>query len=87
LRREIIVLANFGQGLRFEEFSQAAVHHGTATALTAQRAITLDAAFAAHPTRFKGVAPKPPALPAAAWINPPKKEPAQAQIKPVCSLN
>jgi transposase InsO family protein len=52
----------------------AAVHHGTATALTAQRSITLDAAFAAHPIRFKGVAPKPPALPTAAWINPPKKE-------------
>ena len=41
----------------------AAVHEGTAAALTEQRAITLDAAFAAHP-----------ALPAAAWINPPKKE-------------
>jgi putative transposase len=65
----------------------AAVHHGTATALNEQRALTLDAAFAAHPIRFKGVAPKPPALPTAAWINPPKKEPAQAQIKTVCSLN
>ena len=52
----------------------AAVHEGTAAALTEQRAITLDAAFAAHPIRFKGVAPKPPALPTAAWINPPKKE-------------
>ena len=52
----------------------AAVHDGTAAALTEQRAITLDAAFAAHPIRFKGVAPKPPALPTAAWINPPKKE-------------
>ena len=41
----------------------AAVHNGTAVALTAQRAITLDAAFAAHPIRFKGVAPKPPELP------------------------
>ena len=52
----------------------AAVHDGTAAALTEQRAITLVAAFAAHPMRFKGLAPKPPALPAAAWINPPKKE-------------
>jgi putative transposase len=47
--------------------------HGTAAALTEQRAITLDAAFASHPIRFKGVAPKPPVLPTAAWINPPKK--------------
>ena len=53
----------------------AAVHHGTATALTAQRALTLQAAFAAHPTRFKGRTPRPPALPTAAWINPPKSSP------------
>jgi putative transposase len=49
----------------------AAVHDGTAAALTAQRAVTLDAAFAAHPIRFKGCTPKPPVLPTAAWINPP----------------
>jgi putative transposase len=65
----------------------ATVHDGTAAALTEQRAITLDAAFASHPIRFKGVAPKPPALPTAAWINPPRKEPAPAPIKPACSLN
>jgi putative transposase len=64
----------------------AAVHDGTAAALTEQRAITLDAAFTAHPMRFKGVAPKPPALPTAAWINPPKKEPTPPAIKPACSL-
>ena len=64
----------------------AAVHDGTAAALTKNRAITLDAAFAAHPIRFKGVAPKPPALPAAAWINPPKKQPKPESIKPACSL-
>lgn len=55
----------------------AAVHDGTAAALTAQRALTLDAAFAANPIRFKGRAPTPPVLPSAAWINPPKKEPPQ----------
>jgi putative transposase len=65
----------------------ATVHDGTAAALTAQRAITLDAAFASHPIRFKGVAPKPPKLPTAAWINPPRKEPEPAPIKPACSLN
>src|SRR4029077_9360106 len=65
----------------------APVHDGTAAALTEQRAITLDAAFAAHPIRFKGVAPKPPALPTAAWINPPKKEatPPRDNQKPTFS--
>ncbi len=52
----------------------AAVHHGQAQALFKQRADTLDAAFAAHPKRFKRTRPQPPKLPVAAWINPPKKE-------------
>jgi putative transposase len=64
----------------------AAVHDGTAAAMTAQRAITLDAAFAAHRIRFKGIAPKPPALPTAAWINPPKKESTPPSITPTCSV-
>jgi hypothetical protein len=37
----------------------AAVHDGTAVALTAQGAMTLDAAVAAHPLRFKGRGLKP----------------------------
>src|SRR5476651_405605 len=61
----------------------ASVHDGTAAALTAQRAVTLNAAFAAHPLRFKGRTPKPPVLPTAAWINPPQKQPTQAPIKPL----
>jgi putative transposase len=65
----------------------AAIHDGTAAALTVQRALTLDAAFAAHPIRFKGLAPKPPKLPTAAWINPPKKESASTTITLVRSLN
>ena len=64
----------------------AAVHGGTAAAMRAQRALTLDAAFAAHPIRFKGIAPKPPALPTAAWINPPKKETTPPSTTPACSL-
>ncbi len=64
----------------------AAVHDGTAVALTAQRAVTLDAAFAAHPIRFKGRAPKPPLLPTAAWINPPKRSPHQSPSHPTRSL-
>ena len=56
------------------------VHYGRATELTRKRSITLDAAFLANPNRFKDVAPRPPAVPLAAWINPPKKkesDPAQ----------
>ncbi len=51
-----------------------AVHYGQAKALLRQRAETLDAAFQSNPKRFKGIAPQPPKLPEAAWINPPKKE-------------
>lgn len=64
----------------------AAVHDGTAVAMTKMRAVTLDAAFAAHPIRFKGVAPKPPVLPTAAWINPPKEKSGPASSEQVCSL-
>ena len=64
----------------------AAMHDGTAEAMRAQRALALDAAFAAHPIRFKGIAPKPPELPTAAWINPPKKETTPPSITPACSL-
>jgi transposase InsO family protein len=65
----------------------AAMHYGTAAKLTVQRAATLNLAFAAHPNRFKHVAPKPPELPTAVWINPPKKETAQPLITPNGSLN
>ncbi len=64
----------------------ASVHEGTAAAIRAQRALTLDAAFAAHPRRFKGIAPQPPQLPTAAWINPPKKETTSPSITPPCSI-
>lgn len=63
------------------------VHYGRSTALTAQRGVTLDAAFAAQPARFKGVAPRPPSDPVAVWINPPEKETTALTIKPNCSLN
>ncbi len=48
----------------------ASVHYGTATGIRAQRARTLDAAYAAHPDRFTR-RPTPPKPPAIAWINPP----------------
>lgn len=63
------------------------LHYGHDRALTAERNITLQAAFAAHPQRFKGLAPKPPAVPVAAWINPPQKEIEKPEITTPCSLN
>ena len=49
----------------------ASVHYGTATEIRAQRAETLDAAYAANPRRFCGRRPTPPKLPTVAWINNP----------------
>ena len=62
------------------------VHYGRAVAITQQRALTLYAAFAANPNRFKHVNPSPPVVPTAAWINPPKKEPPSLITTPGCSL-
>ena len=50
------------------------VHHGRAPQILATRAAALDAAFAAHPERFKGRRPTPQSLPQAVWINPPADE-------------
>jgi putative transposase len=62
-----------------------AVHHGTAQTLQAQRAKTLQLAYSARPLRFKGRLPQPPALPTAAWINPPK-ETSALDTHTACSL-
>jgi putative transposase len=64
-----------------------AVHYGIADGLQAQRAQTLQLAYAAQPLRFKGRLPLPPALPTAAWINPPKQESVTTAILNRCSLN
>ena len=64
-----------------------AVHYDHAHALYQQRAATLDAAFLANPKRFKGIAPHPPRLPVAAWINPPKKEPDDKKTPHHSTLN
>ena len=53
----------------------------------AGRAATLDAAFLDNPKRFKGIAPHPPRLPVAAWINPPKKEPEDKKTPHHSTLN
>jgi putative transposase len=55
------------------------IHYGRADALTAERAVTLEAAFTANPLRFKRKMPKPPALPTAAWINPPQHHPSAVE--------
>lgn len=52
----------------------ASVHHGTATEIRAERAATLDAAYAANPDRFRGRRPTPPKLPTVAWINDPSRQ-------------
>ena len=55
------------------------LHYGNAGAIQITRQTALDAAFLAHPGRFKQTKPHPPALPTAAWINPPKEgEPHRA---------
>ena len=52
----------------------AAVHFGRASAIDAQRRRVLQAAYAAHPERFKGRLPTPPALPEIVGINLPKTQ-------------
>jgi putative transposase len=52
----------------------ASVHYGTAIEIRAQRAVTLDAAYAANPARFRHRRPSPPKLPTVAWINKPTIE-------------
>jgi putative transposase len=49
----------------------AAMHHGQAKKLHAERQRALDAAYARTPERFVRRPPRPPALPIAAWINKP----------------
>ncbi len=47
------------------------VHHGLAQARLERRALTLAAAWRAHPERFPCGLPTPPVLPTEAWINKP----------------
>jgi putative transposase len=56
----------------------ATVHYGRAEAVHADRTRVLAAAYAATPERFVRHPPRPPALPAAAWINKPDNEEAAA---------
>ena len=54
----------------------AAVHHGRAETLHAERAGVLAAAYARTPERFVRRSPTPPTLPAAVWINKPNTDEA-----------
>jgi putative transposase len=56
----------------------ASVHFGTAAEVRVQRQATLDAAYAANPTRFHRRRPQPPKLPTVAWINEPTDDLAQS---------
>lgn len=62
------------QGLGF--LTPSAVHAGQGPQIQQRRRAVLQAAYAAHPERFVKGPPAPPALPTAAWINPPKPPPA-----------
>ena len=48
-------------------------------ATSGRRQTVLSDAYAAHPERFVRKPPTPPALPSAAWINPPKNQPAEKE--------
>ena len=52
----------------------ADVHHGRAAAVRAQRQLVLDAAYTAHPERFRQP-PSAPRVPEATWINRPEETP------------
>jgi putative transposase len=54
----------------------ADVHAGQSDKINRQRQLTLADAFAAHPERFPKGLPRPLALPAQSWINPPKERAA-----------
>ena len=55
------------------------IRFGQACTIDAARPIALDAAFLSTPERFVRQRPKPPQIPKAVWINPPKQtEPTQA---------
>ena len=63
------------------------VHHGQAQQLRSVRQAALDDAFRAAPNRFKGRRPEPPALPTAAWINPPPPEIISPKSTQPCTVN
>ena len=67
-----------GRGL----MTPAMVQRGEAAAVTQVRKATLSAAFQAHPERFVRGTPRPPVVPAAAWINKPKTHSSTSEACP-----
>ena len=59
----------------------AMVHFGRAGAIDEQRRRALHAAYTAHPARFKGRLPTPPALPELAGINLPPSQPKETTLE------
>ena len=57
--------------IHWEMHTPVSVHDGTWTLVQARRAATLQAAYQAHPERFRGGCPQPKDLPARVWINEP----------------
>ena len=58
------------------------IHFGQAGNIHAARQAALDNAFPSTPERFVRKRTKPPQIPTAVWINPPKQtEPAQARTQ------
>ncbi|MGW6505132.1 integrase core domain-containing protein [Nonomuraea angiospora] len=60
----------------------ASVHLGTTGRIRAERARTLQAAYAANPSRFRRK-PTPPSLPKAVWINEPAKKETNSDTEQV----
>ncbi len=58
----------------------ASIHDGTAHTIRQQRQVVLDAAYQAHPDRFRRQPPVAPKIPTTAWINPPEKEQIRYKI-------
>ena len=50
----------------------ATVHYGLASAVSENRQVALNAAYADHPERFVRRPPTPPQIPKEVWINKPK---------------
>ena len=64
------------------------VHYGHAQALLVTCQAALDAAFLAHPTRFKNKRPSTHPMPTAVWINPPPMETTSTIQQPQpCTVN
>jgi putative transposase len=57
----------------------ASAHDGSWVIVEARRALTLQAAYQAHPERFRRP-PKPREMPARAWINKPLNSPQSTQV-------